>query len=317
MASASKSKQPNSDRPPATSVRASGAKPRPHDDAARRRIQQRQRQQWLRRVRHFELLLPSLPGGERLPLPRTLPRLELRPLWRVLRSRLLWIALAVLAVVGGLTAWVALDERWYVYREDVHFNGLAYLDAETLWQTSAVDGWQIFWIDSSDVQQRLLENPYVAAAQVHVAPLLTKITVDVTEVRPVALWVTDAGVRWLRDDGIALEPQGETPPGLLQILDAPAEATLPGAESGTAIDPAVLRSAQALANRLPGVTPLRYNALVGLNFRLPDQPYWVYWGNGEEVEKKLANLAAAETLLESGEAEGAVIDVRFERPYIK
>lgn len=317
MASASKSKQPNSDRPPATSVRASGARPKPHDAAARRRIHQRQRQQWLRRVRHFELLLPSLPGGERLPLPRTLPRLELRPLWALLRSRLLWIALALLAAVGGLTAWVALDERWYVYREDVHFNGLSYLDAETLWQRSAVDGWQIFWIDSEDVQQRLLENPYVAAAQVNVAPLLTKITVDVTEVRPVALWVTDAGVRWLRDDGIALEPQGETPPGLLQILDAPAEATLPGAENGAAIDPAVLRSAQALANRLPGVTPLRYNALVGLNFRLPDQPYWVYWGNGEEVEQKLANLAAAQSLLESGEAEGAVIDVRFERPYIK
>jgi cell division protein FtsQ len=313
MASASKSKQPNMSRP-ASAPRASVAKPKPHDDAARRRINQRRRQHFTQRMRHFESLLPSLPDGRRVSLPNLLPRINLHPLWELLRSRLLWI---VLVVAGGLVAWVALDERWYVYREDVHFNGLNYLDDEELWQATAINGWQIFWIDGEAVRQRLLENPYVADAQVHIAAPLTRMTVDITEVRPVALWETDAGIRWLRDDGLALEPRGQTPPGLLQIYDPPAEATLPGAEHGAAIAPAVLMSAQALANRLPGVTPLRYNALVGLNFRLPDQPYWVYWGDGEDVEQKLANLAAAETLLKSGEVEGAVIDVRFERPYIK
>lgn len=268
-------------------------------------------------MRHFEALLPGLPDGRRVALPQALPRLNLHPVWGMLRSRLLWIVLTVLVVIGGLTAWVALDERWYVYREDVHFNGLNYLDAEELWQAAAIDGWHIFWVDGAALRQRLLQNPYIADAQVHIAAPLTRVTVDITEVRPVALWETDAGIRWLRNDGLALEPRGQTPPGLLQIYDPPAEATLPGAEQGAAIDPAVLASAQALANRLPGVTPLRYNALVGLNFRLPDQPYWVYWGDGEDVEKKLANLEAAKTLLESGEAKGAVIDVRFERPYIK
>jgi hypothetical protein len=316
MASASKSKQLNMSRP-ASAPRASVAKPKPHDDAARRRINQRRRQHFTQRMRHFESLLPSLPDGRRVSLPNLLPRINLHPLWELLRSRLLWIVLAVLVVAGGLVAWVALDERWYVYREDVHFNGLNYLDDEELWQATAINGWQIFWIDGEAVRQRLLENPYVADAQVHIAAPLTRMTVDITEVRPVALWETDAGIRWLRDDGLALEPRGQTPPGLLQIYDPPAEATLPGAEHGAAIAPAVLMSAQALANRLPGVTPLRYNALVGLNFRLPDQPYWVYWGDGEDVEQKLANLAAAETLLKSGEVEGAVIDVRFERPYIK
>lgn len=271
----------------------------------------------MQRMRHFEALLPGLPAGVRLPRLHGVPRIQLAPLWLLLRSRLLWIAVAVVIVAGSLTAWVTLDERWYVYREDVHFNGLTYLDAEQLWAASDVDGWQIFWIDSDVVGARLLQDPYVADARVHIAPLVTKITVDVTEVRPVALWMTDDGVRWLRDDGVALTPRGETPPGLLQIYDPTAEATLAGAATGTAIEPTVLRSAQALANRLPGVTPLRYNALVGLNFRLPDTDYWVYWGAGDEVEGKLANLAAAKSLLDSGKAEGTVIDVRFERPYIK
>ncbi len=217
-------------------------------------------------MHHFESLLPRLPGARRIELHNPLPHVALRPLWGALRSRLLWIVIVVVAAVSALAAWTSLDERWYVYREDVHFNGLNYLNAEDLWETSAVDGWQIFWIDGDAVRERLLQNRYVADAQVHITTLLTKMTVDVTEVRPVALWETDAGLRWLRDDGIALEPRGQTPPGLLLIHDPPADATLAGAPNGAAIDPAVLASAQALANRLPGVTPLRYNALVGLNF---------------------------------------------------
>ncbi|MCL4825966.1 MAG: FtsQ-type POTRA domain-containing protein [Caldilinea sp.] len=312
MTTSSTPKQSNTNRKLVERHTAS-AKPRLHNEAARRRAAQRQRQKVLQRMRPFESLLPDIPSGARVPLPR----IELGPLWRTLTSRLLWIVIGVAAVIGGLTAWVSLDERWYVYREDVHFNGLNYLDAEELWVLSDIDGWQIFWIDGDEVRRRLLQNPYVADARVYISPLVTKITADVTEVRPVALWVTDAGVRWLRDDGLALEPRGATPPGLLEILDAPADATLPGAAKGAAIDPAVLHSAQALANRMPGVAPLRYNALVGLNFRLPGSPYWVYWGDDENVEKKLENLAAAETLLARGEAQGSVIDVRFERPYIK
>ena len=157
----------------------------------------------------------------------------------------------------------------------------------------------------------------MADAQVHPAPLLGKVTVDIIEARPVALWVTDEGTLWLLDDGMAVEPKGETPPGLLQILDGPAAATAPGAPVGVAIDPEVLRSAQALMSRLPGVAPLRYNQQVGLNFRLPDKPYWVYWGDGADVERKLENLAAGEALLTKGTVEGQVIDVRYERPYVQ
>jgi cell division protein FtsQ len=315
MASPSAPKQQNTKRTPAAS--ATAVRVKPHTAAARSRIHQRRRQQMRRRMHHFEALLPRLPGARRIELHNPLPHVALRPLWDALRSRVLWIVIVVVAAVSGLVAWTSLDERWYVYREDVHFNGLNYLNAEDLWETSAVDGWQIFWIDGDAVRDRLLQNHYVADAQVHITTLLTKMTVDVTEVRPVALWETDDGVRWLRDDGIALEPRGQTPPGLLLIHDPPADATLAGAPNGAAIDPAVLASAQALASRLPGVTPLRYNALVGLNFRLPDTPYWVYWGDGDEIERKLDNMVAAETLLNDGRAEGSVIDVRFERPYIK
>ena len=121
----------------------------------------------------------------------------------------------------------------------------------------------------------------------------------------------------LLPDSTAVEPRGPTPAGLLEIVDGGATATAPGAALGGQIDADVLQSARSLSEHLPGVAPLRYNRQIGLNFGLQDQPYWVYWGDGSNVERKLQNLAAAVQLLEAGTLEGTVIDVRFERPYVK
>jgi cell division protein FtsQ len=140
---------------------------------------------------------------------------------------------------------------------------------------------------------------------------------DITEAQPAALWITDNGTRWLLPDGTAVAPRGPTPPGLLEIVDSGSVATAAGAPLGGAIDADVLASAASLAERMPGVAPLRYNRQIGLNFQLQEKPYWVYWGDGNNVERKLENLAAAVELLEDGTLEGTVIDVRFERPYVK
>jgi cell division protein FtsQ len=273
----------------------------------------------VRRLRRFETVIPKVTTAGRALLPDDLraPQVDPRSLMSVLRSRLLWMAALVILVLSVAVTWVHTDEHWFIYREDVSFYGLKYLDAEELWPFSGLDTWNVFWIDPSEVRAQLLQHPYVAEADVRVSQLGAHVTVFVTEARPVALWVTGAGERWLLDDGAALEPRGTPPPGLLKIYDVDAAATAPGVPGGTAIDLDVLRSAQGLASRLPGVAPLRYSREAGLNFQLPDQPYWVYWGDGEDVERKLEVLAAGEQLLASGEAEGEIIDVRYERPYIK
>jgi cell division protein FtsQ len=175
----------------------------------------------------------------------------------------------------------------------------------------------MFWLDTEEVRQRLLGHPYVADADVYVSPLEGAVHIDITEAQPAALWLTDNGTRWLLPDGAAVEPRGPTPPGLVEIIDGAATATAPGAALGGAIDAAVMESAASLVARLPGVAPLRYNRQIGLNFQLQNKPYWVYWGDGSYVERKLQNLAAAVQLLEDGTLEGTVIDVRFERPYVK
>ena len=285
-----------------------------YSPAARSRINQKRRQRIARQVQRFEAVLPDLPLGGRVSTPHV--PLQSMGGW-LLRRRWFWLAALCLAGVCAVLTWAHTDERWFIYREDIHFNGLHYLTEDELWPLTQLDGWNVFWIDRGAVRQRLLQDPYVADAKVHVSALEGKATVDVTEAAPVALWMTDEATLWLRDDGTALQPKGEMPPGLLQILDGPAEATAPGVPLAAAIDVEVLRSAQGLANRLPGVAPLRYNRDVGLNFRLPGKPYWVYWGDSADVERKVENLAAGEKLLADGKLEGEIIDVRFERPYVK
>lgn len=300
-------------QPPAAGTRAMTAFAAP-GPAARSRIKQRKRRQLTRQVRRLEAVLPSVGGGVWRP---ALPAPFAWHGWRTLHWRRLALLAALLLVVGGLVTWVHSDDRWFLYREDAHFTGLTYLDAEELWPLSEIDGWNLFWLNTEEVRQRLMQNHYVADVDVYVSPLQGAVTLEVREAQPVALWITDNGTRWLLPSGTAVEPRGQTPAGLLEVVDGGAVATAPGAALAGAIDADVLASAASLAERLPGIRTLRYNRQIGLNFQLQEQPYWVYWGDGSDVERKLENLAAAVQLLEAGTLEGTVIDVRFERPYVK
>jgi hypothetical protein len=303
-----------SKRTSTTSKQAKGAQAvPPQAAAARNRISQRRRQRIMRQMRKLESVLPE--GAMR---PRGVPRVDVGPVWRVLGSWWLWVAVTVVVVAGALLVWVHSDERFFLYTEDAQFNGLTYLDRDELWKASEIDGWNVFWLDTAAVRERLLQNPYVEDASIGVAPLVGRVVVDITEAKPVALWVTGADAKlWLLKNGRAVEPRGAMPAGLLEITDPGATATAPGAVLGAAINPEVLVSAQGLIARLPKVAQLRYNRQVGLNFLLPDKPYWVYWGDGADVERKLENLAGGLKLLADGETKATVIDVRFARPYVK
>jgi cell division protein FtsQ len=282
--------------------------------AGRRRVNQRRKERITRQVRKLEAVLPGTAAGTWRP---SLPDVAEWPIYRLLRARGFLLGVMLIVVVGATAAWAHTDERWFLYREDVRFGGLTYLSEDELWQASEIDGWNMFWLDTNEVRSRLLANPYVSDVDVYISPVPGAVNIDVTEAQPVALWVTDDGTRWLLADGTAVEPRGDTPPGLMQIIDNSAMATAPGAALGSAIDVDVLGSAESLLQVLPEVAPLRYNRQIGLNFQLQNKPYWVYWGDGANVQRKLENLDAAVQLLEDGTLEGTVIDVRFERPYVK
>ena len=210
------------------------------------------------------------------------------------------------------------DDEWFVYAEDVRFTNVSYLDPAELYRQSGIEGWNLLWLTDSLVRERILEHPYVVDATVSLR-LPAQITVSVVETRPIALWVMRDATLWLTSEGRALPAAGPTDPSLPQIIDILGEAQAIGSGSERAIDPAVLDSALALMAQMPSLHhKVRYNRDVGLNFPMPDHDVWVYWGDGENMERKLENLAAARTALAKLEKPPQLVDVRFvHSPYFR
>jgi hypothetical protein len=295
----------------------------------------RQKRQRARRMRRMESVLPGGMTLRRPALP-ALPALSLPAtdgmranLGEVTGSGWHWSKLlSGLVLLGALAGvfWLHWDARWFVQTGAVRFENLGYLSRADLEPQLDIEDWSIFWLKPEEVRAQILTHPYVADAQVRIS-LPNNVQIEVKEAEPTALWVTREGTLWLLENGSALNMR--TRPGLgaesalldtggrrlPQIIDVNRDAQAPGK---SAIDVEVLRSALALLATLPEVEELRYNSGAGLNFALPGESVYVYWGDGHDTQEKLKNLAAGQQLLRSGEASGTIIDVRYvERPFIR
>ncbi len=288
----------------------------PSSNAARRAA--RRRQAFGRRVQRFEAILPALRlDGARLPLSgaawTATPR-ELAP------TRFAWskiISSALLLAVVACLGWLQYDTRWYVYADRVDVSGQSLVPAGALVKAAAVDGWNLFWLRNDDVQERVEAHPWVSAADVNFT-LPAGIRIAVQEEPPIALWVTDAGMFWISPTGAALPVQEEPPASMPRLIDPALDAAVPGSQAGSAVDTRIVASALALIAQVPGVTEVRYSPEIGLNFGMPGSTLYIYWGDGENVEQKLENIALARQLVAGGELPGNILDVRFPaRPTVR
>jgi cell division septal protein FtsQ len=266
-----------------------------------------------RHMRRFETALAGVNFTARLAVPRRALAWLTGTGWHP--SKLLSGLLCMLAIT--FMSLIHVEDEWYVYAEDMHFENLTYLQPAELYELSDVDGWNIFWLEPKLIRQRLLEHTYVTDAQVRVG-LPTQIQVTVQEIQPVALWVTNQGTFWLAADGSALAAQGELDPTLPQIIDSLLEAHALSSNNRMAVDPQILNSALELLAKLPELNnSVRFNRGIGLNFPLPEHSVWVYWGDGFHLQAKLNNLTAARQMLRQDPDAGTIVDVRYERrPYL-
>ena len=297
---------------------------KPYRKAPRRR-QSKQRQ------RRFASLLPSSQQAVerlstlRLP-PLSAPSIDWLHWSGWYWSKIAGLAVACLALAGIL--WLHMDTHWFVYADTVEFESISYLTPEELYPAEELEGWSIFWLKPETIREQIVDHPYVADAGVRIH-LPNRVAIDVTEEKPTAIWMTDSGPMWVLADGSALAIRtSPNQPIEMQLLDDDGRPlpTIVDVQRGAvsvqaehlAVDPDVLESALALMAEMPGLESVRYNQGVGLNFALPDGDYWVYWGDGRDLETKMENLALSLGLLESGERSGQVIDVRFvEHPIIR
>jgi cell division protein FtsQ len=288
--------------------------PNPYQNARRKRTVSRQK-------RRFEAVFA------RIPMPTNLgDQLRGIELPAVLQPTPWYISktLSLLLVLGALATITLLhtQEEWFVYREDVRFHNLIRLRGDDLYQATDLDSLNVFWIEPESIRTRLLSLPWVEDVQVDVS-LPASVSINITEMTPAAVWVTNGGNYWLAMNGSALpvatlEESALPELALPQIVDSLQDARVVG-DGPLAIDPQVLTSALTLIAAMPELEgKVRYNESVGLNFPLPDPAVWVYWGDGFDMETKLQNLAVTRKLVRNAEEPAQILDIRLlDRPYVR
>lgn len=231
-----------------------------------------------------------------------------------------WDWLWVLLLVGGIgycAYWTQSSDRFFVYRDRVEFENVGYLNADELYQLSGVDTWNVFWLHSETIRQRLLGNPFVADAQVTIE-WPAHITIRILPTEPVAVWMSGKGRFWLMRNGFTRPMERDAVPALPQIVDQMLDARTMAAPEGTQMQKGLLDAALMLYQRISGLSSVSYSNDYGLNFALPSTDYFVYWGDERSFEQKLTNLEAAKRLLANGQSYASVIDLRTaDRPVIR
>lgn len=224
------------------------------------------------------------------------------------------ISLALLIGVISLCVWFYDDDSFFVYRENVTFSGVSFLDGQELYALTDIEAWSILWLEPELIRRQVLAHPYVADASVAIH-WPARVRVAVTEVTPVAIWATEGMDYWLLADGRALPVRsaGVAPP--LRIVDPSQEARMPGALER--VTPGLLATAQRLQASV-GLNEYWYNSSTGLNFSLPGTNTWVYWGDGSQFEaKQFALQAAGEEIRRSNGAARTLSLISPHRPYFR
>ncbi len=281
---------------------AAGAAARARRSARRRH---RFRQQW-HQVRHY------LPGA---PVWPTRPGLRIPGATGLRSSKLASLAIFFLAVLGMV--WMHTDEAFFVYREDVRFTGLSYLQADELYPYGELEGWNALWLAPETIREGFRRHPYVADVQVTIR-WPAQVTVQVSEVQPVALWRTTLGDRWLVADGQALEIRSPEIQPPLVFVDAHADATEPGQPPLTRLRPELLDTALRLAQEIPGLAEIRYDRGTGIQFLYPGTATWVQWGDERRFQARLQALQRLQAQIQAEPTRSRWLGlVAPDRPYFR
>ncbi len=218
------------------------------------------------------------------------------------------VSLLLLAAVAAALYWLYTSESFYIYRENVRFEGAQYLSQDELFAACDIDSWSIFWLDPEKIEEQVTAHPYVTAADAKIR-WPGHIEISVQEVRPVALWATEQQEYWLLEDGVALAPRKLDMQPALRIIDPSAEARIANVEGTLQIDKRLLTSAMILSYRLSIVNEFWYNSLYGLNFSLPSTQAWIHWGDGYKFEEKWTVLQSLKPQLEAAGDEAITLNV--------
>lgn len=198
-----------------------------------------------------------------------------------------WRAFSGLITLGLIIVLVLFFLSDVFYVRSIVVAGTNYLDKAEVFRVADIAEMHLFWINPSEVQERLEELDVVADVRVEVGwpPDMVKIYIE--ERQPAIMWV-QSGVAALVDlQGrvLAYPPDDTVRPDLLRIITDGSLSGPPGLDD--AIPEDAINGALQLQSVLAGIPYLRYNAENGLGFREEPGGWDVWLGIGTDMPNKL------------------------------
>ena len=218
-----------------------------------------------------------------------------------------WASLLVLAVCIWALVTIAADTSFYLTAIPVE--GANAFAASEIVAESGLAGVHIFAADPNEAARQIGELPGITSASVSLE-WPNVVSVQVTEMTPIALWKQNGRTFWIDPDGQII-PARATSSGLLLIeseLDEPLEE-----DSFVAED--ILAGALQLRELRSNIDRLFYEPGNGLGYQ--DGRGWrAYFGSGLNMEQKLAVYETIVDDLNDRAVKPAYISVRNEaKPY--
>lgn len=233
---------------------------------------------------------------------------------RILAShtRVLAVALLPLLLLAAIVA--AYNLPWLKVTQ-VDIVGAKTLNTAGIKGALHLEGKNLLAIDAPMVEKILRQQP--AVKEVTVRRLWpNRVVIQVEERRPFASWQTPEGVFAVDEEGYVL---GQSPgPGPLPAINAQEG----GVRIGARVSTEALGLARDLLARLAAQTgaqprQFQYSAAQGLSV-VTDQGWKAVFGDGRDLDSKLAVLAAVLRTAKERKLQFQYVDLRFgERPFLR
>jgi cell division septal protein FtsQ len=233
------------------------------------------------------------------------PRRKL-PVRRLTRARAaaasritaLFVAMFLLAVLSLLF----VSDFFYVYELEARGNTL--VTAQEIFGQTQLEGYNIFFIDPLEAQERIESLPDVRQAQVELS-LPNEMVVTVQEREARLVWQTGDNRYGVDDEGLIVSLGGQAEPQMV-ITDLDQRPL----EPGESVDQEAVAAAATYQDLLPDVREFEYSAQHGLSYR-EESGRRVYLGDAENAALKVAIIGALANQLADQGATVESIDVRF------
>ena len=232
-------------------------------------------------------------------------QLKSKGFWRSSQPKFLAAALIVFFV---FSLYQLFDNEIF-YVPQLTLNGNRILPANEIEQAAEIRGWNLFFVNGSEVEAAIKKLPEVKDAHVSV-DLPNEVQVQISERVPRFVWQTRSGTYWVDDDGMALRSRFAAP-GLLTMKDLDS----PVSKIGGRVDADAFNAAVNLRNLWPGGPgAFEWSKAHGLAVR--DAHGWlIYFGSGTQMSDKVAALKIVTAQLVKDQHTIAYIDVGSGLPY--